>query len=179
MSETQENVSVAPAEPEEQVSVPVETTSSHAEASPSSVAEVELNNQVQIITDGLSKACAELVESSSNTYSRTVAAAPINRNVSEDENFDNLQKAVNILSRAKTLDDNKNFVEALKMYRDGVDILLEELIVRQGTDQSRTYLRTKCNDFMNRIDQLKLIIQIEKAEAAAEKKELSQKQIAQ
>jgi hypothetical protein len=28
------------------------------------------------------------------------------------------------------------------------------LIVRQGTDQSRTYLRDKCNDFMNRIDQV-------------------------
>jgi hypothetical protein len=45
-------------------------------------------------------------------------------------------------------------------------MLLEELIVRQGTDQSRNYLRGKCNDFMNRIDQLKLIIQIENANNA-------------
>ncbi len=40
-------------------------------------------------------------------------------------------------------------------------MLLEELIIRPGTEQSRSYLRNKCNDFMNRIDQLKLIIQIE------------------
>jgi hypothetical protein len=77
--------------------------------------------------------------------------------------FDNLQKAVQMLGRAKHLDDAKQFDEALKMYRQGVDMLLEELMVRQGTDQSRSYLRNKCNDFMNRIDQLKLIIQIENA----------------
>ena len=40
-------------------------------------------------------------------------------------------------------------------------MLLEELIERQGTEQSRTYLRDKCNDFMNRIDQIKLIIKID------------------
>jgi hypothetical protein len=174
MSDIQETV--ASAVPEEQVSVPVETANSHTESS-TTTPEAELNNQVEVITDGLSKTCTTDVETSSTTSRNPVAAAPVNRNVSEDENFDNLQKAVNILSRAKTLDDNKNYAEALKLYREGVDILLEELIVRQGTDQSRTYLRNKCNDFMNRIDQLKLIIQIEKAEAA-EKKE-SQKQIAQ
>ena len=80
-----------------------------------------------------------------------------------DDNFENLQKAVQILARAKTLDEQKQYDDALKMYRQGVDMLLEELIVRQGTEQSRTYLREKCNDFMNRIDQLKMIIQIEKA----------------
>lgn len=86
----------------------------------------------------------------------------------QEENFDNLQRAVQILSTAKTLDDKKEYADALKLYREGVDILLEELIVRQGTDQSRSYLRDKCNDFMNRIDQLKLIIQIEKATADKE-----------
>ena len=80
-----------------------------------------------------------------------------------DDNFENLQKAVQILAQAKTLDETKRYDDALKMYRQGVDMLLEELIVRQGTEQSRTYLREKCNDFMNRIDQLKMIIQIEKA----------------
>jgi hypothetical protein len=82
-----------------------------------------------------------------------------------DDNFENLQKAVQILGKAKQLDEMKRFDDALKLYRQGVDMLLEELIIRQGTDQSRSYLRDKCNDFMNRIDQLKLIIQIEKATA--------------
>lgn len=50
-------------------------------------------------------------------------------------------------------------------------MLLEELIIRPGTEQSRTYLRNKCNDFMNRIDQLKLLIQIENTN-----KELTSKQ---
>jgi hypothetical protein len=83
-------------------------------------------------------------------------------------NFDNLQKAVDILGKAKSLDESKQFENALKLYRQGVDMLLEELIERQGTDQSRDYLRTKCNDFMNRIDQIKLIIRIEKETANKE-----------
>jgi hypothetical protein len=89
-----------------------------------------------------------------------------------EDNFENLQRAVQILGRAKQLDDVKRYDEALKMYRQGVDMLLEELMVRQGTEQSRSYLRNKCNDFMNRIDQLKLIIEIEKA--SAENKENNQ-----
>ena len=68
-----------------------------------------------------------------------------------------------ILGKAKQLDDLKRYDEALKMYRQGIDMLLEELIIRPGTEQSRTYLRNKCNDFMNRIDQIKIIIQIENA----------------
>ena len=92
-----------------------------------------------------------------NTNSH-VSATTVN-----DENFENLQRAVQILGRAKQLDDVKRYDEALKLYRQGVDMLLEELMIRQGTDQSRSYLRNKCNDFMNRIDQLKLIIEIEKA----------------
>jgi len=79
------------------------------------------------------------------------------------DNFDNLQKAVQILAKAKTLDEGKQFDAALKMYRQGVDMLIEELIGRQGTDQSRMYLRNKCNDFMNRIDQLKMLIKLENA----------------
>jgi hypothetical protein len=83
-------------------------------------------------------------------------------------NFDNLQKAVDILGKAKSLDESKQFENALKLYRQGVDMLLEELIERQGTEQSRDYLRTKCNDFMNRIDQIKLIIRIENETANKE-----------
>lgn len=80
------------------------------------------------------------------------------------DNFDNLQKAVQILAQAKQLDELKRYDKALALYRQGVDMLLEEMIVRQGTEQSRSYLRDKCNDFMNRIDQLKIIIQKQKTE---------------
>jgi hypothetical protein len=105
------------------------------------------------------------------THSSSTTVVPSSTPQSNGDDFDNLQKAVNILGRAKTLDENKRYVEALKLYREGVDILLEELIVRQGTDQSRSYLRDKCNDFMNRIDQIKLIIQIEAAGGSVDNKE--------
>lgn len=89
----------------------------------------------------------------SSSSSTTLATSSSNSN--SEDTFENLQKAVTILAKAKQLDELKQYDEALKMYRQGVDMLLEELIVRQGTDQSRTYLRDKCNDFMNRIDQVK------------------------
>jgi hypothetical protein len=82
--------------------------------------------------------------------------------------LDKLQEAVQILAQAKTYDETKQYDSALKAYRQGVDILLEELIERQGNEQSRLYLRSKCNDFMNRIDQLKLIIKLQ-AESADNK----------
>ena len=129
------------------------STNGHISVSQSSVAVIPNDNKVL------------------GTTALATTSSVANRNVSEDENFENLQKAVQILAKAKTLDDNKHYPEALKLYREGVDILLEELIVRQGTDQSRTYLRDKCNDFMNRIDQLKLVIQIEKTTLAVESKE--------
>ena len=101
--------------------------------------------------------------SEKNASTSTVAQVSSSNTViaANNDEFENLQKAVEILGKAKTLDEMKKHEEALKLYREGVDMLLEELIVRQGTDQSRGYLRQKCNDFMNRIDQLKLIIQIE------------------
>lgn len=95
---------------------------------------------------------------------QVVAVAGDNALVAQPaDNFDNLQKAVQILGKAKMLDEGKKFDEALKLYRQGVDMLIEELIGRQGTDQSRLYLRNKCNDFMNRIDQLKQLIRLENA----------------
>ncbi|CAM6002988.1 unnamed protein product [Sphagnum balticum] len=81
----------------------------------------------------------------STSSSLTLSAAPAPSTASTDnDNFENLQKAVQILARAKQLDELKRYDDALKQYRLGVDMLLEELIVRQGTDQSRTYLREKC-----------------------------------
>lgn len=113
------------------------------------------NNQ-QVMLNGNGNGNAE------NGGHHSVVPMDTSTSTSREDNFENLQRAVQILGRAKQLDETKNYDDALKMYRQGVDMLLEELIVRQGTDQSRTYLREKCNDFMNRIDQLKLIIQLEK-----------------
>lgn len=110
-----------------------------------------------LVSPNTEKAVQELINTSAP------AATPAQP--SNEDNFENLQRAVSILARAKTLDEIKKYDEALSLYRQGVDMLLEELIIRQGTEQSRSYLRDKCNDFMNRIDQLKLIIQIEKADS--------------
>lgn len=110
------------------------------------------------------------VSSVPNESDLIAAAAASLAPTSNDDSFANLQKAVAMLGRAKQLDDAKRHDEALKLYRKGVDMLLEELMVRQGTDQSREYLRNKCNDFMNRIDQLKLIIQIENAQKESNEK---------
>ena len=102
-----------------------------------------------------SRAVSNVTSSSVATKSPQEAAQTSTASSSSTEdNFENLQKAVSILAKAKQLDEVKRYDEALKMYRQGVDMLLEELIIRQGTDQSRTYLRDKCNDFMNRIDQV-------------------------
>jgi hypothetical protein len=48
---------------------------------------------------------------------------------------------------------------ALQYYRICVDLLLEELMFAEGTDQSRIYLREKCTAIMNRIDLLKTKLQ--------------------
>lgn len=136
----------------------------------------EQNLASNLLSPDTEKAVEDLIKSSENmsnttTNSEKPPKAPAsNTNIgiqqnSNDDNFENLQKAVQILGRAKQLDELKRYDDALKLYRQGVDMLLEELIIRQGTEQSRSYLRNKCNDFMNRIDQLKLIIQIDKTSA--------------
>jgi hypothetical protein len=117
-----------------------------------------INNAVQVQQNGTSVESNHTNGESNSTIANTTNGSSQNNN----DNFENLQKAVQILGCAKQLDDVKRYDEALKMYRQGVDMLLEELMVRQGTEQSRSYLRNKCNDFMNRIDQLKMIIEIEK-----------------
>jgi hypothetical protein len=121
-----------------------------------------INNAVQVQQNGTSVNESNHANGESNSTLATTANTTNGSSQNNNDNFENLQKAVQILGRAKQLDDVKRYDEALKMYRQGVDMLLEELMVRQGTEQSRSYLRNKCNDFMNRIDQLKMIIEIEK-----------------
>lgn len=134
-----------------------------------------------LLSPNTEKAINEIISNGNDQVAtRPPLAAPAEQQqtTNSNDNFENLQKAVQILGKAKQLDEIKKYDEALKLYRTGVDMLLEELIVRQGTDQSRSYLREKCNDFMNRIDQLKLIIQIEKAEKASAENKENQAQIA-
>jgi hypothetical protein len=56
---------------------------------------------------------------------------------------------------AQTYDEQKNYPAALHLYRICVDLLLEELMFTEGTDQSRVYLREKCTAIMDRVDLLK------------------------
>lgn len=60
---------------------------------------------------------------------------------------------------AQTYDEQKNFPAALHLYRICVDLLLEELMFTEGTDQSRIYLREKCTAVMDRIDLLKTMLE--------------------
>jgi hypothetical protein len=62
------------------------------------------------------------------------------------------------LFSAQTYDEQKNFPAALHLYRICVDLLLEELMFTEGTEQSRVYLREKCTAVMDRIDLLKTML---------------------
>jgi hypothetical protein len=59
---------------------------------------------------------------------------------------------------AQTYDEQKNSAAALHLYRICVDLLLEELMFTEGTEQSRVYLREKCTAIMDRIDVLKTML---------------------
>ena len=59
---------------------------------------------------------------------------------------------------AQTYDEQKNHPAALHLYRICVDLLLEELMFTEGTEQSRVYLREKCTAIMDRIDVLKSML---------------------
>jgi len=52
----------------------------------------------------------------------------------------------------------KNYPAALHLYRICVDLLLEELMFTEGTEQSRVYLREKCTAIMDRVDILKTML---------------------
>lgn len=56
---------------------------------------------------------------------------------------------------AQVYDEQKNYPAALHLYRICVDLLLEELMFTEGTEQSRVYLREKCTAIMDHIDLLK------------------------
>ncbi len=65
---------------------------------------------------------------------------------------------IHLLIPAQAFDERKNYPSALHLYRICVDLLLEELMFTEGTDQSRIYLREKCTAIMDRIDVLKTLL---------------------
>ncbi|CAF1188963.1 unnamed protein product [Adineta steineri] len=77
----------------------------------------------------------------------------------EDDEFIRITAAHQMLTEAQTYDEQKNFPAALHLYRICVDLLLEELMFTEGTDQSRVYLREKCTAIMDRIDLLKTMLE--------------------
>ena len=66
--------------------------------------------------------------------------------------------AIRPLFLAQKYDEQKNYPAALHLYRICVDLLLEELMFTEGTEQSRVYLREKCTAIMDRIDLLKTML---------------------
>lgn len=69
--------------------------------------------------------------------------------------FVRITAAHQYLLQAQTYEEQRNPRLALESYRSCVDLLLEELIFAQGTNQSRLYLREKSHAIMDRIDHLK------------------------
>ncbi|CAF1033854.1 unnamed protein product [Adineta ricciae] len=76
-----------------------------------------------------------------------------------DDEFIRITAAHQMLTEAQTYDEQKNYPAALHLYRICVDLLLEELMFTEGTDQSRVYLREKCTAIMDRIDLLKTMLE--------------------
>ncbi|UJR24937.1 hypothetical protein I4U23_006301 [Adineta vaga] len=76
-----------------------------------------------------------------------------------DDEFIRITAAHQMLTEAQTYDEQKNHPAALHLYRICVDLLLEELMFTEGTDQSRVYLREKCTAIMDRIDKLKTMLE--------------------
>ncbi|CAF2508419.1 unnamed protein product [Rotaria sp. Silwood2] len=77
----------------------------------------------------------------------------------EDDEFIRITAAHQMLTEAQAYDEQKKYPAALHLYRICVDLLLEELMFTEGTEQSRVYLREKCTAIMDRIDVLKTMLE--------------------
>ncbi|KAI0978603.1 hypothetical protein GJ496_005165 [Pomphorhynchus laevis] len=98
------------------------------------------------------------INGSQQNVDRSLLTAESSNNSSNqqfDENFNRIMLASDILDKAKVLDDEGQYYDALFFYRQGVDVLLDELFSVDGTSESRDYLQAKCTHFMDRIDELK------------------------
>ena len=96
------------------------------------------------------------VETNDDEFIRITAAHQI---LTEGERSNSSSRSLTTFSLsflvAQTYDEQKNYSAALHLYRICVDLLLEELMFTEGTDQSRVYLREKCTAIMDHIDVLK------------------------
>ncbi|CAF0796460.1 unnamed protein product, partial [Didymodactylos carnosus] len=76
---------------------------------------------------------------------------------SQDE-FIRITGAHQTLIEAQQYEREKNYPLALQVYRICVDLLLEELMFTEGTDKSRVFLREKCTAIMDKVDELKKLL---------------------
>ncbi|CAK1542698.1 unnamed protein product [Leptosia nina] len=65
--------------------------------------------------------------------------------------------AVNILKRGVDLDTKKRYTEALVCYQEGLQILVDK-IKAERDDSTRSYLRKKVEEYMNRAETIKTLV---------------------
>ncbi|CAF0738883.1 unnamed protein product [Didymodactylos carnosus] len=91
-----------------------------------------------------------IVQSSNNNETQ--------QNGGGQDDFIRITGAHQTLIEAQQHERDKNYPLALHVYRICVDLLLEELIFTEGTDKSRIFLREKCNAIMDKVDDLKKLL---------------------
>ncbi|XP_059196915.1 vacuolar protein sorting-associated protein 4B-like [Centropristis striata] len=67
----------------------------------------------------------------------------------------NLQKAIDLASKAAAEDKNKNYEEALKLYQNAVQYFLHVIKYEAQGDRATQSIRAKCADYLDRAEQLK------------------------
>ncbi|KAJ4943627.1 hypothetical protein JOQ06_006126 [Pogonophryne albipinna] len=67
----------------------------------------------------------------------------------------NLQKAIDLASKATAEDKAKNYEEALKLYQNAVQYFLHVVKYESQGDRATQSIRAKCADYLDRAEQLK------------------------
>lgn len=67
----------------------------------------------------------------------------------------NLQKAIDLASKAAEEDKAKNYEEALRCYQHAVQYFLHVVKYEAQGDRAKQSIRAKCADFLDRAEQLK------------------------
>ncbi|CAF0897324.1 unnamed protein product, partial [Didymodactylos carnosus] len=80
--------------------------------------------------------------------------------VYENKNdFDKLKAGLELIEKAKLFDFEKDYYGAIRYYREGIDLIMDEFMSRTtGNEQSKEYLRLKCHKILNRVEELKKLI---------------------
>ncbi|CAF0782737.1 unnamed protein product [Didymodactylos carnosus] len=75
------------------------------------------------------------------------------------DDFDKLKSGLKLIENAKLYDLKKDYYLAIRYYREGIDLIMDEFMSRTtGNEQSKEYLRLKCHKILNRIEELKKLI---------------------